>query len=324
MSTKEELFPYRIPVTVVTGEIESGKTLLILTTGYPQERILLYDNEQSSAVYQKNFGFTRVDLVQEMTYRQEEKLAKLGDRAKESDKTWTNQEFYLAWLGHMQAIKPGTYDVIGVDPAERIESGLADWVWAHPINGHNITQYQKMSGMYWGDVKDLWGRHILEMTGKAKMVFITMHMRNVYEGNKPIPGKRERKGKDTLSELATLELELVRKPGMVLPAAKVIKTRLVYGSDPSNLKPMFDPYINPFTWDRVREYMLKGADPENLVLPPEPTEEEKRLHELELKATIAAAKLADVDTSGDRNRCPECGAAVPAGKPGHRPGCPNG
>lgn len=311
----DELFPYPIPVVVVTGEYESGKTLASLTTGYDLDRTLIFDNEQSSAVYQANFAFHRVDIAAEV--------------AKAKGTGWTNEDFYLAWAEYVKKMPPDRYDVIGIDTVERIESGLADYIWKNPINGHQASQYARMTGMYWGDVKDQWGRHILELTAKCKMVILTVHMRNVYQGKAPVPGKRERKGKDTLSELATLEIELIRKPGMTAPAAKVIKTRLVYGKSPSDIKPMFDPYINPFTWEHVREYMRKGVDLDNIVLPPEPTEEEKRLRELELEATIAAAKLAGT-TSGDESeevggttdsKCPECGAGVAPHKPGHRPGC---
>ena len=61
---------------------------------------------------------------------------------------------------------------------------------------------------------------------------------------------------------------------------------------------MFDPRIQPFTWARVVEYMKTGADPDNPVLPPE-DEEEERMREMELKATIAAAKLAEAEARED-------------------------
>jgi hypothetical protein len=56
---------------------------------------------------------------------------------------------------------------------------------------------------------------------------------------------------------------------------------------------MFDPYIPEFTWDVVREYMLKGADPEHPILPPEKTDEEKQLELLVLQAVIAQAKMSE-------------------------------
>jgi hypothetical protein len=100
---------------------------------------------------------------------------------------------------------------------------------------------------------------------------------------------------------------------------------------------MFDPWIPTFTWDVVREYMKKGADPEHPILAPEPSEEEKRMRELELRATIAAAELvraeAGVTATGNGNgsgggaspqegKCPVCSAnASPSSDKGHAPWC---
>lgn len=279
----DELFPQPIPIVVLTGEFESGKTLAILTTGYPIERVCLYDLEVSSETYHgPTAKWTRVDII-----------SQLGEG-------WNNLDLYEAWAKHVRTIQPGQYDVIGIDPIERIEAGIADWVQRNPtFFGHSANQYQRMSGLMWGDVKDLWARHIMDLKSKCKMVILTAHMRNVYLDNKPT-GKRERKGKETLSELATLELELsrvVRGQKQALPAAKVLKSRLLYGdlSDPATIRPMFDPYINPFSWEIVREYMAHGADPENLKQEPGPSAEEKEMERLRLQATIAQAHLAGME-----------------------------
>ena len=145
-----------------------------------------------------------------------------------------------------------------------------------------------MSGMFWGDMKDLWGG-ILELKARAQMVILTVHMRDVYENKKPVPGKRQRKGKGYSLSLPALRVTLQRKEGRAAPSAYVMKTRLVYGdiTKPDTLRPMFDPYIPKFMGCCAREYMAHGADPEHPILPPEPgrREEERRL---ELEYTIAA------------------------------------
>jgi hypothetical protein len=307
----EDVFPLELPIVVITGEYESGKTLAILTTGYPLKRTLIYDNEESATLYESLGPFRRVDIAGQLP------------------QNWTNLQFYEKWLEHARAIKPGEYDVIGIDPIERLESGLTDWVERNPTRfGHSVNQYRAMSGLKWGDVKDLWGQHILELKAKCKMVILTAHMRSVWVNDKPTD-KRERKGKDTLSELATLELELVRKPGMIAPAARVLKHRLVYGdlSKPSTIRPMFDPWIKEFTWDKVRWYMEHGADPDNLVKPPEPSQEEKEMHKLELQAEIARAKVAEIEAGvteedSQKGACPVCKATASASSDkGHAPWC---
>lgn len=288
----DKLFPVALPVVVATGEYQSGKSMLALTTGAPIERVLIYDNEESVSTYHDmSPGFTRIDIAG---------MLPVG-------KTWTNLEFYLKWREHLRSIPAGKYDVIAVDTVERVESGISDYVRFNPQEfGHSAKQYELMSGLYWGDVKDLWGRHILELKQRCQMVILTVHMRDVYADRKPVAGKRQRKGKENLSEIASLELELFRKPGQIAPSARIIKSRLVFGNilKPETLRPMFDPFVPKFTWDVVREYMLKGADPEHPILEPEPSEEEKELRKLELQATIAQAKLLETEDKTQKNTEP--------------------
>ena len=119
---------------------------------------------------------------------------------------------------------------------------------------------------------------------------------------------------------------------MIKPAAKVLKSRLVYGNlrQPAELRPMFDPYIKEFTWERVREYMKTGADPDNLQMPPEPSEEEKRMRELELKAEIARAETARIEAglppaSDEKVKCPVCKVTASLNSDnGHAPWCKMG
>ena len=85
-----DLFPKSVPVTVVTGEFQSGKTVFALTTGYPLERTLIYDNELSAETYHTTDNpFVRVDLP--------------GEMARLFPKGYTAVQFYDAWLRHMRA-----------------------------------------------------------------------------------------------------------------------------------------------------------------------------------------------------------------------------
>jgi hypothetical protein len=317
-----DLFPMPVPVTVAFGEYGSGKTLWVLTTGYPLERTLVYDNEKSSEVYNTEQNpFVRVDLPTLMLEKH--------------PKGYKPIDFYRAWVENMRSITPGKYDVIGIDTAEPLEEGIAEWVTANASYfGHSAGQYQKMSGLFWGDVKNLWKQHILEMTSRCKMVIITVHMRDEFKNNNRT-GKRQRKGKDTLSELATLELELVRKPGQMVPSARIHKERFFSGSlaDIAHARPILDPWLPEASWAKIREYMLNPADPTNPQLEPEDPEAAKaeELYKLELQAKIAEAQLAQADgaavsTGGNgsapKEKCPMCGAtAAPDTDTGHAPWC---
>lgn len=308
----DEVFPLRLPIVVISGEFESGKTLAILTTGYPLERTLLYDSEQGATTYSAQAPFVRVDLIEELN--------------RKSPK-WTDMEYYMAWKDHASKIKPDQFDVIGIDTIERLESGIADYVMQNPYPGRTKNQYMTMNAVYWNDVKDLLAREILALTSKCKMVIITAHMRDKWEDRKPTK-QRERKGKETLSLLATLEIILQRKTGQLRPAAIVSKCRLDYGdlADPKTIRPMFDKYMPEFTWEKVRWYMQHGTDPDNPILPPDTSEEDEREREervLELKAKIAEAELAKIAVTGrPAEKCPICKvSAAPDDDKAHAPWC---
>lgn len=277
------LFPKSVPVTVVTGEYQSGKTVFALTTGYPLERVLIYDNELSAETYHTpDNPFVRVDLP--------------GELARLHPKGYTSVQFYEAWLQHMRAIQPDQFDVIVVDTIEPLEDGLADWVEKNPAAfGHTAAQYQKMSGIFWNDVKAEWKKVIQDIKARCRMVILLAHMRDQYKNNVRT-GKRERRGKETLSELATLELELVRKPGQEAPSAKVLKHRFFAGSlgTPSSVKPVLPSWLEVCTWEVIRGYMAQPVEKD--ILPPEEDDsEEREMEKLRLQAAIAEAELAKVE-----------------------------
>lgn len=271
----DSLFPKSVPVTVVTGEFQSGKTVFALTTGYPLERVLVFDNELSSETYHTpDNPFVRVDLP--------------GELGRKYPKGYTSLQFYEAWINHMRSVQVGQYDVIIVDTIEQIEDGLADWVTAHASEfGHSAKQYETMSGLFWGDVKATWKRVIQDMQSRCKMVILIAHMRDEFK-NKVRTGKRERKGKETLSELATLELELVRKPEQAAPSGKVLKHRFFAGSlaDPASVKPILPTWLEKCTWEIIRGYMVHPTEKD--IQPPVIDDtEEREMEKLRLKAQIA-------------------------------------
>lgn len=272
------LFAKPVPVTVVTGEYKSGKTIFALTTGYPLERVLIYDNELSAETYHTaDNPFVRVDLP--------------GEMARQFPKGYTATQLYEAWLKHWRAIPPGKYDVIIVDTVETIEDGLGDWVESHASAfGHTAAQYQKMSGIFWGDVKSEWKRVIQELKSRCQMVILIVHMRDEYKNNVRT-GKRQRRGKETLSELATLEVELVRKSDQVAPSAIVHKDRFFSGSlgAPSTIKPNLPRWLEVCTWDIIRGYLVKPTEKD--VAPPViDTSKEDEMEKLRLQAMIAEAE----------------------------------
>lgn len=266
----------KLEIIGLTGEFASGKTLFGLTIAPAQT--LVFDTEKSCGPYEQ-LGFTRVDLT---------KLANLKPI-----------ELYEKWLAGVKKIQPGAYRVGMLDTVSEIESGLADWVEQHPGEfGHTKGQYDKMEGLFWGDVKELWKRVLSDLASRFETFVFTAHLRNVWEGGRPT-GKRAPKGKETLMELASLYLHLERKPdekGRVpdKPSARVLKTRLAYtaidDAGDITIKPILPPYLHEATPAAIRRYIEQPADYSKLkkseLLPEERLSDDQRLA---MQATVAEA-----------------------------------
>lgn len=277
-------------VVVVSGEFGSGKTLFCLTTGFPMERTLVFDLEGSSAQYEA-MSFHRVDLPA---------------RVAENVVAWKPVDLWKAFAEEAERIQPGMYDVIAIDPISELEMGLGDYVLQNPkLFGRTADQYLKSSGIYWGDVKALEKRVLTTLSAKCNLLIITAHMRDQWRGNTPT-GRRERRGKETLTELAALELLLERDPNKVLPAGVVVKSRLVWinPKDPTDIRPALPPRIPECTWAKVKAYLSSPPDwgslseEEKYREKPLLTEEEKLI----MQAEIAASQVAYA--------CSDCGAQI--------------
>lgn len=210
------LWPKPIPVIGATGEFESGKTILGLSI-CPGPQTLYYDMEQSGASYDE-LGHVRVNVLAEL-----QKIYPNG---------YKPVDLFLWWLKHVREVPPGKFRVIVIDPVTDLERGLTDWVNANPQHfGHTAAQYQKMSGIMWGDVKDYLKAILADLSIRAETLYYTAHVGKEFEGN-TATGKLKVKGKSTLHELASLFLWLGRKPDAKgvkpnKPAARVMKSRLL-------------------------------------------------------------------------------------------------
>ena len=266
----------KLEIIGLAGEFASGKTLFALTID--PKSTLVFDTEKSAGPYEA-LGFTRVDL------------AKLTDRKP--------IELFEQWWTGIKKIPVGKYRVGVLDTVSEIESGLADWVEQHPGEfGHTKGQYDKMEGLFWGDVKELWKRILSDLASRFETFVFTAHLRNVWEGGRPT-GKRAPKGKETLMELASLYLHLERRPdekGRVpdKPSARVLKTRLAYttidGAGDITIKPILPPYLHEATPAAIRKYIEQPADYAKLkkseLLPEERLSDDQRLA---IQATVAEA-----------------------------------
>lgn len=260
----QPLFPEgkRIEVLGLTGEFASGKTLFGLLLSPEPGTTLLYDVEKSAGTYHKSpgndhgFPFDRVDVPSEML--------------KLKPKGWKPEDVYVWWKAHIRSVTPGKYRVIGLDPVSEIESGLADYVMSHPGEfGKTAEQYKRSAGLFWGDVKEAWKMDLTDIASRCQCFYFTSHMSAVFAGSAPVPGKRKAKGKETLMELASLYLQLERKPDAAgnkpaKPSAIVMKDRLALtriGADGEpEIIPILPPRLPVATPAEIRKYMITPPD----------------------------------------------------------------
>lgn len=254
------LWPQPIPILGITGEYESGKTFLGISISPDPKRLRVYDFELSADPY-KTLGFDYVNVPAE--------LSKKFPKGPRPIDVWN------WWLDDVSTLEPGRFDVIHVDPITDLERGLVDWVECNPGHfGHTTGQYNSMSGVKWGDVKDYWKLILTTRVAvKCQTFSFVAHMGDEWDkGTKKPTGDRKPKGKDTLMELASLYLQMERpkdKTGnrKAVPSAIVLKTRLshlVLTEAGPTIRPALPPRLPVATPAAIRQYLTIPMDYENL------------------------------------------------------------
>lgn len=290
MAERPPLWPKPIPIIGLSGEYASGKTLFALTIA-PGPDTLVYDLEKSSESYEA-MGFHRVDAHAEML--------------KKHPKGYKARDLWVWWRDEILKVPPGRYRVIVLDPVSEIEAGLADYVQSRPAEfGRTANQYAKSSGLMWGDVKAAWKMVLSDLASRCETFAFTAHMGTVYAGNTPT-SKRKPKGKETLEELASLYLQMERRPDAkgnvpAVPSAVVRKQRLLHmkvSGASVEMAPALPPRLPVATPDEVRRYMLNP--PDYLNLKPEERAPEEKVGEADL--ADLKARTAEAEAEAERIR----------------------
>ena len=231
-------------IVEVTGPFGVGKTLFALTTGAEMSRICVLDCEGSAEQY-KSWGFDWYDII---------------GLAAGNGLTVSAEQVYLAAAKIASQIPANRYDVIVVENLSRIEDGLVDYVTRHPAQfGLSRAQVEKGGGLIWGPIKTLEQNFLLGLKARAKMVIVTVHLRQVWAGKRPVPGLYKPKGKDVLRMLSTLSIWL-RFSDSLIPSGLVLKARMakIENGIP---KPVLPPKLPKATWEAIRGYMHNPFDP---------------------------------------------------------------
>ncbi len=295
------LWPMPMPIVVLSGKNESGKTLFATTANPIPSRTCVYDLEHSSTTYRIP-GLVRVDVPDELR-------SKYGSNHRPVD--------LFQWMQAdvRERVKPGLFDAVVIDPVSgELETGLADWVRANPKSfGATPTQYEQMSGLMWGHAKAYYKTWLSEIAACAQTLFLIVHMGREWSGKTPT-GRLKAKGLETLHELASLYLELNRDVGPdgakpQKPWANVKKSRLAHvvhvkksEDDDGEWIPqaVLPPRLPEATPQWIRHFMTTPIDydklsKEYLAVPEHQSDEDKqhvRLQIAEAEAESARDRLA--------------------------------
>jgi hypothetical protein len=313
--SKQSLWgPMRIPIILISGEVNSGKTLFYLNidpdcrTRDHDPTTIVWDQEGSAESYESFFNIRWLDTraaVMEGVHRK-------VFPAQDTDPLWRqillkkpdvnnspSASLFRAWYLSLLKIEPKQYRVGACDTFTPLQEGLVEWLKMHPeAFGRTANQYEKMASTYlWPDVKSVLS-YILATDCRLRFetFVLTVHLKNEWEGNSKT-GNRIAEGLDVLSKLATLHLELDRKPKTKgkeaprVPAGILMKERLLFfGASADEDKPVLPPRLPEASPNAIRNYILSPPDFSNLK-PAERVVEETMTDDqrLQLQARIAEA-----------------------------------
>jgi len=276
----------RIPIIMVSGPVNSGKTLFGLTCDLNCRRpasevkptTLVYDQEGSADSYVGALNFDHRDTRAAVAAGVHREVVS----AEASDPNWLkilkekadvndspSASMFRAWYLSLIKVPAKQYAVGVVDTFTPLQEGLIAWLRAHPqAFGRSFAEYNKASSMFlWPDVKTMLA-HILAVDCRLRFetFVLTVHLKNEWAGGRAT-GRKIAEGLDTLEKLATLHLELDRSPTAKgkdaprVPYAILKKERLVaFGATSDDDMPILPPRLPKATPDAIREYILAPPD----------------------------------------------------------------
>ncbi len=286
MSTTDLWGGVRIPIIMVSGPVNSGKTLFGLTidpncrrpSAEVQPTTIHWDQEGSADSYAGALNFEHKDTraavaggvhnqVHEPLPTDPRWVAILKSKADCNDSPAAS--LFRAWYLSLLAIPPGRYSIGIVDTFTPIQDGMVDWLRRHPeAFGRSVAEYTKASSMFlWPDVKSMLS-HILATDCRTRFntFLLNVHLKNEWEGGTKT-GRKVAEGLDVLEKLATLHLELDRtakdksKEAPRVPTAIVKKERLVrFGASGEEDRPILPPRLPAATPDAIRKYIASPPD----------------------------------------------------------------
>ena len=210
----------RIPIVMVSGPVNSGKTLFGLTidpnTRRPSSEVqpttLVYDQEGSSDSYVGALNFVHKDTRAAVAQGVHNAVVAPGPQ----DPRWLRilkqqadcndspaAAMFRAWFMSLLDVQPGQYAVGVCDTFTPLQDGMLDWLKRHPeAFGRTHNEYQKASTMFfWPDAKAMLS-HILSVECRLRFetFVLTVHLKNEWAGGSKT-GKQVAEGLDVLEKL---------------------------------------------------------------------------------------------------------------------------
>ena len=292
----------------ITGARGTGKTTLAATYLPPSqlEKVVYFDAEKSANSFRANlkrlqhpdFGLY-IDLQERFTVLPKDD--DLLDRINKGEPPWATSGERNALIGYYQhiiselaALPRDKYTVLVIDTAEKLEAGMAAYVEANKSKfGVTTMAYGKLWSegvfpLYQNIFQGIWQRGI-------DTIILNFHLKNVWEGSRPVPGKVAMSGKKILYTLSSLMLWLVNdsRNARGEPAGLVIKERLgqlFIENDTWQMQQMLPPRIPTCTWHEIDKY-LDGRNRYDIANP-KPTEMRSQFEDDMISDLYSDAQLA--------------------------------
>ena len=258
-------------LVILTGARGVGKTTFAATyspaTEDAMSKVFWHDSEQSANRVKKNFE----DAGKPFGYYKNlaSRFSDLGDsndlltRINKGELPWVDEKqrgtlasYYEYILNDVTTnLTPGKFNVYVHDTLEKFEAGMAAWT----ENNKRTAGVSSMAfGKLWSEgVYPLYEMFIEGLFARGiQTVILTSHLKNPWEGGRPVPGKVAPSGKKLLYKLSSLMIWLVneRSNNDGAPAGLILKERMGKITEKNGIwvsKRMLPERIPHCTWSDV-------------------------------------------------------------------------
>lgn len=283
-AAKKKLWPIRLPVVGVTGQMYTGKThfLLDIARGkIPWKKVVAFDFELGMATYLDGHEDESSPYHGITYFNVWEELGKI-DGGDAPDALWV-------WFRNkVKALAAtGKYDLILIDTAGEVEESLEAYIAKNPGKFNLTAEQIAKTALKWVAHSREWTRLLASTAGKIQTLAYSVHLRTKYVGGKPTT-QSEPTGKKSLFKLTSLFLWLEPAKDSRVPNAKVLKDRIETRTDPP--RHCLPTFIKKCTPNRIRFYMENPVGLKKTATD-QAAEKEQKLSKEEMTMLAETAKL---------------------------------